>query len=506
MAANVSSVPVGAVLPYAGRLTGPQLNEAGWAVCDGRSFPQGNSELFEAIGTANGGDADNFNLPELRGYFLRGNDPGHAVDFGPRYARVPGANAGFQAGSCEQYSTSLPTGQDAKFVAAVHDETATHYSYAGTSAEMLTSGSEQVFKSDGGGDPESRPVNAYVTFVIKTISTARLLPGMIVPFAGNDTTTALYVSYALCNGWAFPRAGHEEMYDALGPAHGTDGENVNLPDYRGRFLRGVDPTGQNDPEAAKRTEMAPGGAVGAAVGSIQPWATGRPTQAPFTITIKLGTTEFTSDHALGHDLAAWNAGAAAVDLTLGFADNETRPVNVAVDYYMLCTAEKEADLFPIGGVIAFPGTKTPPSSDQWWVCNGTAMSKTDPKAAKLFAAIGTANGGDDGHFNLPDYQGCFLRGRDHGTGRDPDLELRNPRPGGLSGDNVGSVQGHATGQPARRITASVAHLPPYDYHNAASLAANEVPEWDDESLVNVQGGDPETRPLNAAVVFYIKYA
>lgn len=505
-AEETSFVPVGTVLAYAGCLTGPQLNEAGWAICDGRSFPQSNSELFDAIGTANGGDSQNFNLPELRGFFLRGNDPGHAVDQGPRYARVPGANSGFQVGSSEVYATARPTSSDSTFDTVVHDETSTHNSYAGTSAEMLLSGSEQVFKSDSGGDPESRPINAYVTYVIKTISTARLLPGMVVPFAGNDTTTALSVSYAFCNGWAFPREGHEEIYDALGPAHGTDGEKVSLPDYQGRFLRGVDPTGQNDPEAGKRTAMAPGGATGPAVGSIQDWATGRPTQNPFTLTIKLGTTEFTSDHCRGVDAAAWNSGAGAVDLTLGFMDRETRPVNIAVDYYVLCTAEKETDLFPIGGVIGFPGTKTPPSPDHWLVCNGVSLSKTDPKTAALFAAIGAVNGGDADHFNLPDYQGYFLRGRDHGTNRDPDVGGREARPGGLGGDAVGSVQGYATGQPAKRITASVAYLPPYDYHNAASWASNEVAAWDDPSVVKVGGGDAETRPLNAAVIFYIKYA
>src|SRR6185312_6488781 len=79
-----------------------------------------------------------------------------------------------------------------------------------------------------------------------------------------------------------------------------------------------------------------------------------------------------------------------------------------------------------------------------------AVSRTSYPA--LFAAIGVAHGGGDGvtTFNLPDYQGRFLRGVDNGAKRDPGAGQRlAPQAGnaavtggfGNDGDKVGSVQG-----------------------------------------------------------------
>ena len=67
---------------------------------------------------------------------------------------------------------------------------------------------------------------------------------------------------------------------------------------------------------------------------------------------------------------------------------------------------------PAGIIAAWPGN-TPP--DGWLVCNGSAISRTT--YADLFAAIGTTFGAGDGSttFELPDYQGDFLRGYLSGT-------------------------------------------------------------------------------------------
>jgi microcystin-dependent protein len=49
-----------------------------------------------------------------------------------------------------------------------------------------------------------------------------------------------------------------------------DGINTfNLPDYRGRFLRGVDGTAGRDLDAASRSTASPGGNSGDMVGSVQ---------------------------------------------------------------------------------------------------------------------------------------------------------------------------------------------------------------------------------------------
>jgi len=62
---------------------------------------------------------------------------------------------------------------------------------------------------------------------------------------------------------------------------------------------------------------------------------------------------------------------------------------------------------PIGTIMAFPIDKIP---NGWLICNGAAISRTTYKA--LFNVIGTTYGAGDGSttFNLPDFQGKFLRG------------------------------------------------------------------------------------------------
>jgi Phage Tail Collar Domain len=58
---------------------------------------------------------------------------------------------------------------------------------------------------------------------------------------------------------------------ANGTASGFSGTHFNLPDYRGRFLRGMDGGAANDPDRATRSTMIAGnnGASGDAVGSLQ---------------------------------------------------------------------------------------------------------------------------------------------------------------------------------------------------------------------------------------------
>lgn len=74
-----SYVPAGTVLPFAGD-TAP----SGWAICNGDPVSRTDyAELFTAIGELWGvGDGSTtFNLPDMRGQFLRGKDYGrHLID------------------------------------------------------------------------------------------------------------------------------------------------------------------------------------------------------------------------------------------------------------------------------------------------------------------------------------------------------------------------------------------------------------------------------------------
>lgn len=73
-----SYVPAGTVLPFAGN-TAP----SGWAICNGDPVSRTDyAELFTAIGELWGvGDGSTtFNLPDMRGQFLRGLDTTEGVD------------------------------------------------------------------------------------------------------------------------------------------------------------------------------------------------------------------------------------------------------------------------------------------------------------------------------------------------------------------------------------------------------------------------------------------
>jgi|SRR5215213_4042910 len=171
-----------------------------------------------------------------------------------------------------------------------------------------------------------------------------------------------------------------------------------------------------------------------------------------------------------------------------------------------------SDGFPIGAVIAFPGSSTvdPPSSNYWALCDGTPQNTNGPYAP-LYAVIGFANGGssDNGTFNLPDYRGYFLRGTSYDSGMDPDASSRGKlSPGGNSGDAVGSLQDYDTCLPVggNTFTIEVPHLPTSHTNNAETSIGTDIAHWNGNPVTfNIGGGDEETRPKNAYVYFYIKY-
>lgn len=92
-------------------------------------------------------------------------------------------------------------------------------------------------------------------------------PGVVLSFAG----AAVPSGFLSCNGAEVSRSTYANLFAAIGTAHGAgDGANTfHLPDYRGRFLRGVDGTASRDPDKTIRTAMAAGGASGNVVGSVQ---------------------------------------------------------------------------------------------------------------------------------------------------------------------------------------------------------------------------------------------
>ena len=96
---------------------------------------------------------------------------------------------------------------------------------------------------------------------------AMLPPGLIVAYAGAQPPDG----WLLCDGHPVSRSTYAALFGAVGDTWGK-GDAVttfNLPDLRGRFLRGVDGGTGRDPDAAARVAISAGGNMGDAVGSLQ---------------------------------------------------------------------------------------------------------------------------------------------------------------------------------------------------------------------------------------------
>jgi microcystin-dependent protein len=154
-------------------------------------------------------------------------------------------------------------------------------------------------------------------------------------------------------------------------------------------------------------------------------------------------------------------------------------------------------LCPPGTIVAYGG-QTAPSG--WLLCNGQVIYRTTYPA--LFSAIGTSFGTNASTtFNLPDFRGRFLRGRDGGAGRDPDRTTRTAMAtGGAIGDQVGSVQIDAFKSHTHSFTK------PYiaSRGDDGSTTYSEVANSEKTSTTVATGGN-ETRPINANVNYIIKY-
>lgn len=91
--------------------------------------------------------------------------------------------------------------------------------------------------------------------------------GTIVAYGGDKNNVP--EGWLICDGASVAQADYPQLYAIIGGAWGTSGASFNLPDLRGRFLRGVDDAQGNDPDAGSRTASASGGNTGDVVGTLQ---------------------------------------------------------------------------------------------------------------------------------------------------------------------------------------------------------------------------------------------
>ena len=164
--------PVGAIQPYTGD-TPPE----GWLLCDGLSVSDETyPALFAVIGTKFGDGSDgngNFNLPDLRGVFLRGLDTRD-----PAESRDPDAASRTDLQTGEVTGAVVGSYQADAFQNHVHSYTDTYRpgTSEGGRANMIAL-ADNVFKGTGKltslviseykASSETRPKNVSVNYIIK---------------------------------------------------------------------------------------------------------------------------------------------------------------------------------------------------------------------------------------------------------------------------------------------------------------------------------------------------
>ena len=91
--------------------------------------------------------------------------------------------------------------------------------------------------------------------------------GTIIAWGGDAKSVP--ANWMLCNGKALKRKQYPQLFDAIGTAWGApNNTKFNLPDLRGRFIRGADLGSGRDPDADDRDEANKGGSK-SGVGSMQ---------------------------------------------------------------------------------------------------------------------------------------------------------------------------------------------------------------------------------------------
>lgn len=207
-AQNVAGIPVGSIMPFAG----PKENiPEGWKLCDGSLLSRTeNTALYSAIGTAwgAGNGTTTFHIPDLRSMFLRGVDHGRALDpdRGDRGPMRAGGNTNDKVGSFQYHRLAAHKHTGETNAAGHHEHLVENRPYTGGGYPLFwqspsRSGDHSGYTHDmidashphfdnpsrkGGtvhargagthkhtftthlsGGNETRPVNAYVNYIIK---------------------------------------------------------------------------------------------------------------------------------------------------------------------------------------------------------------------------------------------------------------------------------------------------------------------------------------------------
>lgn len=198
----------------------------------------------------------------------------------------------------------------------------------------VASGANTPSKLSLGSDGNVLTADSTEATGIKWATAPGAPSGAISAFGGTSAPSG----WLMCDGTAVSRATYAALFAVIGTNFGSgDGSTTfNLPDFRGRFLRGTDGGVARDPDRASRTAMNTGGSTGDNVGSVQnhsyqfhkhPNAAGFSRTGPY-----LSVTGISAGASFG--IIGSSSGGDVGDMGNGNNNSglETRPINAGVNF------------------------------------------------------------------------------------------------------------------------------------------------------------------------------
>ncbi len=233
----------------------------GWMECNGSAISRTTYvELFNKIGTTYGAgdESTTFNLPDLRGEFIRGWDHGRGIDIGRNMGSEQldafqghwhNASTNAQTRVTGTASTGSYSRPDSTAVVTVTDPITD-----GTNGDPHTASETRPrnvalvpiikVKNIAGSDAEVIGANADTVDGLHASDFALMLAGNNIPI-GTVILTAANTpdsGWLECDGSAISRIIYSDLFNRIGTTYGVgDGSSTfNLPDLRGEFVRGWD--------------------------------------------------------------------------------------------------------------------------------------------------------------------------------------------------------------------------------------------------------------------------
>jgi microcystin-dependent protein len=157
-----NGMPAGAITAFAGTTV-----PAGWLLCDGSAVSRTNyARLFAAVGTTwgSGDGMTSFNLPDMRGMFLRGAGT-HATQAKAAGGNFAGGNVGeFQADKMQAHKHDTGVAASPyKYFAAEYSAPYSAYSTPATSSSPVTDSANGTPRTGN----ETKPASYSVNYIIK---------------------------------------------------------------------------------------------------------------------------------------------------------------------------------------------------------------------------------------------------------------------------------------------------------------------------------------------------